>query len=31
MFDYDVDQKIYEIFGVKIGGVPGLAPTVMVG
>ena len=31
MFDYDVDQKTYEIFGVKIGGVPGLAPTVMVG
>jgi tetrahydromethanopterin S-methyltransferase subunit H len=31
MFDYEVDQKTYEIFGVKIGGVPGLAPTVMVG
>ena len=31
MFDYGVDQKTYEIFGVKIGGVPGLAPTVMVG
>ncbi len=31
MFDYHVDQKTYEIFGVKIGGVPGLAPTVMVG
>jgi tetrahydromethanopterin S-methyltransferase subunit H len=31
MFDYSVDQKTYEIFGVKIGGVPGLAPTVMVG
>jgi len=31
VFDYGVDQKTYEIFGVKIGGVPGLAPTVMVG
>ena len=31
MFDYGVDQKTYEIFGVKIGGIPGLAPTVMVG
>jgi tetrahydromethanopterin S-methyltransferase subunit H len=31
MFDYSVDQKTYEIFGVKIGGIPGLAPTVMVG
>ena len=31
MFDYNVDQKTYEIFGVKIGGVPGLAPTVMIG
>ena len=31
MFDYKVDQKTYEIFGVKIGGIPGLAPTVMVG
>lgn len=31
MFNYSVDQKTYEIFGVKIGGVPGLVPTVMVG
>jgi len=31
MFNYSVDQKTYEIFGVKIGGVPGQAPTVMVG
>ncbi|MCX6656545.1 MAG: tetrahydromethanopterin S-methyltransferase subunit H [Candidatus Bathyarchaeota archaeon] len=31
MFDYGVDQKTYEIFGVKIGGIPGLVPTVMVG
>jgi len=31
MFNYSVEQKTYEIFGVKIGGVPGLAPTVMVG
>ena len=31
MFEYDVDQKTYEIFGVKIGGVPGHAPSVMVG
>jgi tetrahydromethanopterin S-methyltransferase subunit H len=31
MFDYHVNQKTYEIFGVKIGGDPGLAPTVMVG
>lgn len=31
MFDYSVEQKTYEIFGVKIGGEPGLVPTVMVG
>ena len=31
MFNYGVEQKTYDIFGVKIGGVPGLAPTVMVG
>ena len=31
MFDYKVEQKTYDIFGVKIGGIPGLAPTVMVG
>jgi tetrahydromethanopterin S-methyltransferase subunit H len=31
MFDYSVEQKTYEIYGVKIGGEPGLIPTVMVG
>ncbi|MCW4049999.1 MAG: tetrahydromethanopterin S-methyltransferase subunit H [Candidatus Bathyarchaeota archaeon] len=31
MFEYTVEQKTYEISGVKIGGAPGLAPTVMVG
>ncbi len=31
MFDYSVKQKTYEIHGVKIGGEPGLNPTVMVG
>jgi tetrahydromethanopterin S-methyltransferase subunit H len=31
MFDYSVEQKTYKIFGVKIGGQPGLVPTVMVG
>lgn len=31
MFDFSVKQKTYEISGVKIGGDPGLAPTVMVG
>ena len=31
MFDFSVKQKTYEIGGVKIGGEPGLAPTVMVG
>lgn len=31
MFDFSVKQKTYEISGVKIGGDPGLTPTVMVG
>ncbi len=31
MFEYSVEQKTYEINGVKIGGVPGLVPTVMIG
>jgi len=31
VFDFSVKQKTYEISGVKIGGDPGLAPTVMVG
>ena len=31
MFDYKVEQKTYEISGVKIGGEPGLIPTCMVG
>jgi tetrahydromethanopterin S-methyltransferase subunit H len=31
MFDYSVEQKTYEISGVKIGGQPGLVPTCMVG
>ena len=31
MFDYSVKQKTYDIHGVKIGGEPGLNPTVMVG
>lgn len=30
LFDYLVDQKIYEIGGVKIGGLPGLNPTVLI-
>jgi len=31
LFDYSVEQKTYEISGVKIGGDPGLIPTCMVG
>ena len=31
VFDFSAKQKTYEIAGVKIGGDPGLAPTVMVG
>ena len=31
MFDYSVKQKTYDIHGVKIGGEPGVVPTVMVG
>jgi tetrahydromethanopterin S-methyltransferase subunit H len=31
VFEYSVKQKTYEVCGVKIGGDPGLVPTVMVG
>ncbi|UCE11838.1 MAG: tetrahydromethanopterin S-methyltransferase subunit H [Candidatus Thorarchaeota archaeon] len=31
MFEYQVEQKILEIGGVKIGGQPGVNPTVLVG
>jgi len=31
VFEYSVKQKTYDICGVKIGGDPGLVPTVMVG
>ncbi|UCD45305.1 MAG: tetrahydromethanopterin S-methyltransferase subunit H [Candidatus Bathyarchaeota archaeon] len=31
MFEYAAEQRTYEISGVKIGGEPGLVPTVMVG
>jgi len=31
VFDFSAKQKTYEISGVKIGGDPGLIPTVMVG
>lgn len=31
MFEYSVKQKTYEIYGIKIGGDPGLVPTVMIG
>ncbi len=31
MFDYTTQQKTLEIHGVKIGGTPGLAPTVLIG
>lgn len=31
MFEYSVEQKTYVIHGVKIGGMPGIVPTVMVG
>ena len=30
MFDYVAEQKIFEIGGAKIGGIPGLNPTVLV-
>ncbi len=30
MFDYSVEQKTYEISGVKIGGLPGKTPTVLI-
>jgi len=31
LFDYTTQQKTLEIGGVKIGGIPGLAPTVLIG
>jgi len=31
VFEYSVKQKTYDVCGVKIGGDPGLVPTVMVG
>jgi tetrahydromethanopterin S-methyltransferase subunit H len=31
LFDYTTQQKTLEIGGVKIGGTPGLAPTVLIG
>jgi tetrahydromethanopterin S-methyltransferase subunit H len=31
MFKFDVEQKIFDIAGVKVGGQPGQLPTVMVG
>ena len=30
LFDYTAEQKTYEISGVKIGGLPGLNPTVLI-
>jgi len=31
MFEFKAEQKVFEIAGVKIGGVPGLNPTVLAG
>ena len=31
MFEFEAEQKTYEIHGVKIGGQPGEVPTVMIG
>jgi tetrahydromethanopterin S-methyltransferase subunit H len=31
MFNYSVNQKTYNINGIKIGGEPGEVPTLMVG
>jgi tetrahydromethanopterin S-methyltransferase subunit H len=31
VFEYSVKQKTYDVCGIKIGGDPGLVPTVMVG
>ena len=31
LFEYAVEQKTFEIHGVKVGGEPGLTPTVMIG
>ena len=31
LFEYAVEQKTFEIHGVKVGGEPGLIPTVMIG
>jgi tetrahydromethanopterin S-methyltransferase subunit H len=31
LFEYAVEQKTFEIHGVKVGGEPGIIPTVMIG
>lgn len=31
IFDFSAEQKTYEIHGVRIGGEPGMVPTVMIG
>jgi tetrahydromethanopterin S-methyltransferase subunit H len=31
LFEYAVEQKTFEIHGVKVGGEPGIVPTVMIG
>jgi tetrahydromethanopterin S-methyltransferase subunit H len=31
LFEYAVEQKTFEIHGVKVGGKPGITPTVMIG
>ena len=31
LFEYAVEQKTFEIHGVKVGGEPGITPTVMIG
>jgi len=31
MFKFKAEQKIFEVYGVKVGGEPGQLPTVMIG
>jgi tetrahydromethanopterin S-methyltransferase subunit H len=31
LFEYSAEQKTFEIYGVKVGGNPGITPTVMIG
>jgi tetrahydromethanopterin S-methyltransferase subunit H len=31
LFEYAAEQKTFEIYGVKVGGDPGITPTVMIG